>query len=115
MRNLDDLRVNVGPGLVALLPGVWAICFGIGTFSSRPYLPRTSVLVACFYLAAGSLLWWPVFQDPPHHLSNAARLARWVTSSPDRQAAWLDFSVKGEGTEPDQGVEQLEGLRPGNQ
>jgi putative membrane protein len=27
---------------------------------------------AC-YLAAGSLLWWPVFQDPPQHLSNAAR------------------------------------------
>ena len=27
---------------------------------------------AC-YLLAGSLLWWPVFQDPPHHLSNAGR------------------------------------------
>jgi putative membrane protein len=27
---------------------------------------------AC-YLAAGSLLWWPVFQDAPHYLSNAAR------------------------------------------
>jgi putative membrane protein len=27
---------------------------------------------AC-YLAAGSLLWWPVLQDAPHHLSNAAR------------------------------------------
>ena len=48
--------VNVSPRLVALLPGVWAICFGIGTFSSRPYLPRTSALVACFYIAAGSLL-----------------------------------------------------------
>ncbi len=50
--------VNVGPSLVSLLPGVWAVCFGIGTFSSRPYLPRTSVLVACFYIAAGSLLLW---------------------------------------------------------
>jgi cytochrome c oxidase assembly factor CtaG len=27
---------------------------------------------AC-YLAAGSLLWWPVFQDAPYRLSNAAR------------------------------------------
>ena len=27
---------------------------------------------AC-YLAAGSLLWWPVFQDVPHRLSNAGR------------------------------------------
>jgi putative membrane protein len=27
---------------------------------------------AC-YVAAGSLLWWPVFQDAPHRISNAAR------------------------------------------
>ena len=57
--------VNVGPGLVSLLPGVWAICFGIGTFSSRPYLPRTSVLVACFYIAAGSLLLWTLDLGAP--------------------------------------------------
>ena len=25
------------------------------------------------YLGAGALLWWPVLQDAPHHLSNAAR------------------------------------------
>jgi putative membrane protein len=25
------------------------------------------------YVAAGTLLWWPVFQNAPHHLSNAAR------------------------------------------
>jgi len=25
------------------------------------------------YLLAGSLLWWPVFQDAPHRISNAAR------------------------------------------
>ena len=25
------------------------------------------------YLGAGILLWWPVFQEAPHHLSNAAR------------------------------------------
>jgi uncharacterized membrane protein HdeD (DUF308 family) len=50
--------VHLSPRLVALLPGVWAICFGIGTFSSRPYLPRASGLVALFYFAAGSLLLW---------------------------------------------------------
>jgi cytochrome c oxidase assembly factor CtaG len=27
---------------------------------------------AC-YLVAGSLLWWPVFQDAPHRVSNAAK------------------------------------------
>jgi hypothetical protein len=55
---LTSSFVHVGPRLVALLPGVWAICFGIGTFSSRPYLPRASVLVALFYFGAGSLLLW---------------------------------------------------------
>jgi hypothetical protein len=52
--------VHVSPRLVALLPGVWAICFGIGTFSSRPYLPRASGFVALFYFAAGSALLWTV-------------------------------------------------------
>ena len=50
--------VHVDPRLVALLPGVWAICFGIGTFSSRPYLPRASGIVAFFYFAVGSALLW---------------------------------------------------------
>ena len=57
--------VHVGPRLVALLPGVWAICFGIGTFSSRPYLPRASAWVALFYFAAGSLLLWTTNLDAP--------------------------------------------------
>lgn len=38
------------------------------------------------YLAAGTLLWWPVFQDAPHRLSNAARalylFAAFVLASP---------------------------------
>lgn len=55
--------VHVGPRLVALLPGVWAICFGIGTFSSRPYLPRASGLVALYYFTAGSLLLWTADLD----------------------------------------------------
>jgi putative membrane protein len=40
---------------------------------------------AC-YLVAGVLLWWPVFQDAPHRLSNAARtvylFAAFVLASP---------------------------------
>ena len=44
--------------LVALLPGLWAICFGIGTFASRPYLPKASGWVALFYYAAGFTLLW---------------------------------------------------------
>jgi TctA family transporter len=44
--------------LIPLLPGLWAICFGIGTFASRPYLPRASGAVALFYYAAGVALLW---------------------------------------------------------
>ena len=44
--------------LVPLLPGLWAFCFGIGTFASRPYLPKASGWVALFYYAAGFGLLW---------------------------------------------------------
>ena len=50
--------VHLSAALVPLLPGIWAICFGIGTFASRPYLPRASGHVALFYYVAGVLLLW---------------------------------------------------------
>ena len=50
--------VHLSAALVPLLPGIWAICFGIGTFASRPYLPRASGYVALFYYAAGVVLLW---------------------------------------------------------
>ena len=50
--------VHLSAALVPLLPGLWAICFGIGTFASRPYLPRASGWVALFYYAAGIALLW---------------------------------------------------------
>jgi hypothetical protein len=50
--------VHLSAALVPLLPGLWAICFGIGTFASRPYLPRASGWVALLYYAAGFLLLW---------------------------------------------------------
>ena len=57
--------IHLSDRLVALLPGVWAICFGIGTFSSRPYLPRASAFVAFFYFTAGSLLLWTADLNTP--------------------------------------------------
>ena len=39
--------------MVAYLPGLWAILFSLGLFSSRAYLPRATGWVALFYLAAG--------------------------------------------------------------
>jgi hypothetical protein len=56
---------HVNPRMVPLLPGVWAICFGTGIFSSRPYLPRSSGLVALFFFAAGTVLLWTVNVDGP--------------------------------------------------
>jgi hypothetical protein len=50
--------IHVSPALVTLLPGLWAICFGIGVFASRPYLPRASGWVALFYYVAGFALLW---------------------------------------------------------
>ena len=57
--------VHLSEALVPLLPGLWAICFGIGIFASRPYLPRASGWVALFYYAAGvGLLWIARGPDP---------------------------------------------------
>lgn len=50
--------VRLSAALVPVLPGLWAICFGIGIFASRPYLPRASGWVALFYYAAGVALLW---------------------------------------------------------
>lgn len=50
--------VHLSAALVALLPGLWAICFGVGAFASRPYLPRASGFVALFYYVAGMVLLW---------------------------------------------------------
>jgi TctA family transporter len=49
---------HLSSALVPLLPGLWAICVGIGVFASRPYLPRASGYVALFYYAAGFTLLW---------------------------------------------------------
>lgn len=41
------------PLLLALLPGLWAILFGLGIFASRPYLPRAVGWIALAYVLAG--------------------------------------------------------------
>lgn len=50
--------IHLGAALIPLLPGLWAFCFGIGTFASRPYLPKASGWIALFYYAAGFALLW---------------------------------------------------------
>jgi hypothetical protein len=41
---------------VGLLPGLWAIFYGLGLFAARPYLPRATGWVGLYYLVAGVLL-----------------------------------------------------------
>jgi hypothetical protein len=50
--------LRLSAALVRLLPGLWALFFGVGVFASRLYLPRASGWVALFYFAAGSALLW---------------------------------------------------------
>jgi hypothetical protein len=45
-----------GWDLVAFLPGLWAIAFGLGIVAARPYLPRGIGYVGLAYLLSGGLL-----------------------------------------------------------
>lgn len=57
--------VRLGAALVALLPGLWALFFGVAVFASRPYLPRASGIVALFYCASGAFLLWNAHTPAP--------------------------------------------------
>jgi hypothetical protein len=48
--------VRLSGALAPLLPGLWAIGFGVSIFACRPYLPRASGWVALFYFVAGTTL-----------------------------------------------------------
>ena len=50
--------VHLSTALVPLLPGLWALAFGLGIFASRPYLVRASGWVALYFYAAGAALLW---------------------------------------------------------
>lgn len=48
--------VRGGSELIEYFPGLWAIIFGLGTISARPYLPRGIGLVGLGYIIAGGVL-----------------------------------------------------------
>ena len=50
--------VRLSTGLVPLLPGLWAICFGVGIFASRLFLVRATGWVALYVYAMGVGLLW---------------------------------------------------------
>lgn len=41
---------------IRLLPGLWALVYGLGVVSSLPYLPRLANLVAAWYLVIATVL-----------------------------------------------------------
>ena len=43
------------PQSVVLLPGLWALCFGLGIFASIPFVTPAVIWVACYYLIAGTV------------------------------------------------------------
>ena len=55
-------------GEVGLLPGTWALCYGLGLLAARSMLPRATVAIAVAFAAAGvpllfapgisALAWW---------------------------------------------------------
>jgi hypothetical protein len=50
--------LQLNPALAMLLPGIWAICFGLGIFASRPFLVRGTEWIAVYFFAAGLALLW---------------------------------------------------------
>lgn len=43
------------PNSVVLLPGLWALCFGMGIFASVPFVTPAVVWVGIYYFVAGSI------------------------------------------------------------
>ncbi len=70
--------------------GVWLVAYYLwhlpAAYDAALERPALLHLEHACYLAAGVLLWWPVFQEAPHRLSHAARalyvFAAFVLASP---------------------------------
>jgi len=48
--------VAADPSAVRFLPGIWAVVYGLGIFSARPYFPRMIGIVALGFMLAGAAL-----------------------------------------------------------
>ena len=64
-------RPPVALGLWLLVYFAWHLPLAYDTALEHP--ATLLHLEHAMYLAAGALLWWPIFQDAPHRLSNAGR------------------------------------------
>jgi hypothetical protein len=50
--------IRLDAGLVAVLPGLWALLYGLAILAAGPYLPRASGLVALYFTLCGASLLW---------------------------------------------------------
>jgi len=50
--------VRFNPAFAGLLPGLWALFFGVAVFAARPFVPRASGWVGLYYWTAGLVLLW---------------------------------------------------------
>ena len=48
--------LRADPAMLPWMPGLWALFFAVGSFASRPYLPRGLLGVGFYFLAAGATL-----------------------------------------------------------
>lgn len=56
---LLTVAIGQAEAFIPLLPGVWAVVFGLGVVAVRPHLPRSvGVIGVCYVLIGGILLAW---------------------------------------------------------
>ncbi|HUL75072.1 MAG TPA: hypothetical protein VLT86_18305 [Vicinamibacterales bacterium] len=90
--------VRLDPALISLLPGFWALLFGVAIFAARPFVPRASGWVGLYYWTAGLVLLWRAPDAPfvsPWAIGGtfgvgqlfAAAALYWSIERPDRMRA----------------------------
>jgi hypothetical protein len=50
------LNSDHAPILIPYLPGLWSLIFALGVFACRPYLPRATFGLGCYYLVTAGTL-----------------------------------------------------------
>jgi hypothetical protein len=100
--------VRLSPALVGLLPGLWALLFGVAIFAARPFVPSASVWVGLYYWTAGLLLLWGapgVLAASPWAVGGtfgigqlfAAAALYWSIERPDRIRTRAERAAEGRG------------------
>ena len=68
---------HMGRELIAMLPGMWAMLFGLGLFSCRAALPGSARKVAAYYLAAGMICLMFGFQGSDPQSASVFSISSW--------------------------------------